>query len=47
MKNSMLAIMEDFVPEKLEEVERRYSGFGKDLYRRIGHRLPDVFRKLQ
>ncbi len=43
----MFGIMEDFVPEKLGKVERRYSGFGKDLYRRIEHRLPHVFRKLQ
>ncbi|WP_294322555.1 hypothetical protein [uncultured Chryseobacterium sp.] len=47
MKNSMLGIMEDFVTENPEAVDRRYSGFGKDLYRQIEQRLPDVFKDFQ
>lgn len=43
----MLGIMDEFVPENLEEVSRRYSGFGKDLYKQIQQRFPDVFRNLQ
>ncbi|WP_149247389.1 hypothetical protein [Chryseobacterium sp. SN22] len=39
--------MEEFIPENLEEAGRRYSGFGKDLYRQIEQRFPDVFSNLQ
>ncbi|GEN77371.1 hypothetical protein [Chryseobacterium hagamense] len=46
MKHSIFGIMEEFIPENPEEADRRYSGFGKDLYRKIQQKFPDVFRNL-
>jgi hypothetical protein len=46
-ENAMLGTMEEYIPESHEEAGRRYSGFGKDLYRQIEQRFPDVFRNLQ
>ncbi len=43
----MLGAIEEFIPESLEKAGRRYAGFGKDLYRQISRRLPDVFRNLK
>jgi len=37
----------EFIKETFDEFEKRYSGFGKDIYIRIREQFPQVFEKLE
>lgn len=47
METELLPSNQEFQEESLDKVHERYSGFGRDLYRLIGERLPYVLINLR
>lgn len=46
MEINLLQPREDFVIETLDEFEKRYFGFGKEIYSNIEKELPEIFNNL-
>ena len=46
MSRELIEERQDFLKENSNEVVKRFSGFGKDLYAQIEAQLPDIFSKL-
>ncbi|RAR48401.1 hypothetical protein B0I10_1059 [Flavobacterium lacus] len=46
MEINLLQPREDFVIETFDEFEKRYLGFGKEIYSKIKENLPEIFNNL-
>ena len=46
MEINLLQPQEDFVIETFNEFEKRYLGFGKEIYSNIKKELPEIFNNL-
>ena len=46
MKTDLLTSNEDYIEETFDDVSRRYSGYGKEIYRRLRDEMPKVFNNL-
>ena len=46
MEINLLQPREDFVFETFDDFEKRYDGFGKEIYLKIKEKLPEIFNNL-